>query len=178
MSWTVKPGFVPSADQKFNNDFAVEMKQSNFTKKASSNSAQSYFVNGTTITTPPVFRVEIKNLNNIYANTNIASSARVPITDGKEVTLSLYDVAQLQCDQESCKMAMLPIAASLSFTVPNWQFLETEAGYNSYYSTLFAILLGSIPRVEVSESGSDFNMHDFAILARGVKDIVASLPSA
>jgi hypothetical protein len=177
MSWSVKPGFIPSTDAKSNTAFTVEMKQTDYTRKTSSNSAQSYYLNGSNITTPPVVRVEVKNLSNIYSATNVASSARVPITDGKEITLSIYDMATLQCDSESCKLAMLPVRASLTFTVPNWQFLDDEEAYNSYYTTLIEILLGTIPKATVEEDSTTYNMRNFAILARGVKDIVTSLPS-
>jgi hypothetical protein len=155
----------------------VAMSKANFTLKNSSGSSIAYFLNGNAITMPPILRVAMEPVRNIYDKTAISTINRLPDVSGKQVTISLYTYMRASCSNDDCKMAFVPQMVSKSFIVPNFQLFDDAEGYDDFYAKLFAVLDGSIPATDVkyTEAGATAKAPKYSLLAMGVKDIVAAL---
>jgi hypothetical protein len=177
MSWTINPGYMPDWSQMSKDGFRVAMSKTDFTLKNSSGSSIAYFLNGNSITMPPILRVAITPVRNIYEKTAISAINRLPDVSGKLVTVSLYHYARAICSNDDCKMAFVPQMVSKSFIVPNFQLFDRADEYDDLYAVLFAILDGSIPATDIAytEAGAKAKAPKYSLLAMGVKDIVAAL---
>lgn len=154
----------------------VSFPKDAFTKKTSSGVTNSWFLPTTSTANPPVGRVHIEDIKNIYQNTAVPQMYQLPLKSGKKATLSVFGYGKMTCSTDDCKYAVVPLELDISVKIPDADILTTAAGYDQIYEVMLAAAKSMVPTSSYTlEGGITAECLRWSLLAMGVKDTVANL---
>jgi hypothetical protein len=158
----------------------VSFPKDAFTKKTSSGVTNSWFLPTTSTANPPVGRVHIEDVKNIYQNTAVPQMYQLPLKSGKKATLSVFGYGKMTCDSDDCKVAIVPLELDISVKIPDADILASAGAYDELYEIMLATAKSLVPTTsrvigEGSEHPVTAECLRWSLLAMGVKDTVANL---
>lgn len=148
-----------------------------FTKKTSSGVTNSWFLPSTSTANPPVGRVHVEDIKNIYQNTAVPQMYQLPLKSGKKATLSLFGYGKLVCDEDGCNSAVVPLELDISVKIPDADIYEAAGQYDALYEVMLAAVKSMVPSANRSVGPESLSVDctKWSLLAMGVKDTVANL---
>lgn len=75
---------------------------------------------------PETFRFSQKEIANVYAQTNIDPSARLPITNGKATLLELREVWVETDSTDATYRKLIPVKVGIQFTIPAYGSITAD----------------------------------------------------